>query len=480
MSNNKMDYLTPIEAYTQSIRHKEVAAASFQNDVLHLAQTGQKQGAFATAKFKQSHVDEFRRKFDALKLKQHDDAKASRMAYAELVMLYGIKKLEPENKKEYKQDLRDFHASYMRGFSIPEEQMSKGEFDEILQEGRRPNGFNETAHILRCPFTGTTIGGFNNTLQPENNSAILFYAFIDPQFRGFGLSRKIVEKVKADVKAAVADYTASNGVPKYSGDPLLLIEALPVTDMTIKDIFLDTTGIPADGKPPRQGDDFSKSGAMVETERDRVWGKLGGFKLSGVTYWSPSLREITSVSGKNREDVAAYLNDDPSLTKEQRAAAKKTLNKAIGNGEGGYRYDLVALVESGQTTVNAEQVRRTTEQAYAQDTFCYFSKADEKLAKKDPYALAGTDIYFQANRRSLAKNMDAEGNIKLVPITPAVPSGSEATFAAAAKYIEQAVAACHNWADLKKQTKPYGEFLKRLGCNIAAAHKKKVAMDLKM
>jgi hypothetical protein len=358
--------------------------------------------------------------------------KSIRAGYRDLALKLGLRRVDP-GSANFEADLDRFFCHYQCNFPIRSEQESLEGFRRVLTRPPTETGYEERCYSVICPLTGAYLMGLDFTIQPRSDSVHFIYGFAMPPVRGgWGFGGAMLALMRDAAREAMASYFrtphASN-MPSYRdpSGPLIVFEKNRLRDMTLTDILLDSAGIDI-FDPPTAKRDLSASGTG-QSLRDLAWDRLGG-KIVRYTYLQPGLEGCVVVPATDRNDVVRLLTGQP-LARETARIAETALRSAIGaRAPGCTTLDLCVFASPGGTTVLANQIR---------DSVRIFQA--NSVAKDGEIE---TDIYFQAQSRSLADHT-VDGALRLDRIEP---FGAGTTDFVAAEDLTRRILSLQTWDTL--------------------------------
>ena len=346
---------------------------------------------------------------------------ATRQAYRSMIEAHGVEEVKPTKRATAEnahtpENLKyeDWYPVYKQSFPIRGERETKKDMRELLSENMTDKGYGEFAIGLRDPLTGKYAGGVQGLVVSEAKGGIFTYAFLDPAYQGFGLSKTLIDNTKKKISDTAAIYN-----PSDKREPLVAFEKNDLSQMSLETIVLDTTGINV-LRMPREGDAVGK-GAISQSQRDGTWSHRGGKVVTNAGYIQPSLDGVTEIKNAKDEKLAIrYLQQDASLTEKQRGQAAKIISSALGGKAEHCPLELAVFAGKEQTSIDATQLKQLMKPFLQTSVLGVDSEAE--MMK---------DVFVKATMGKLDKQTDAKGRLGVTDIKPYAGSIEVKNFAEA-------------------------------------------------
>ncbi len=407
--------LSPLEAYERAEGQKRRLGEAFRNRIVRLARAG------ASPAMRRI-------------LAGRDDEAAICAAYRTLAMA-AASRIDPAGA-DFEAGLLAFHRNYVTNFPLPEEQETLDGFRGLWRAPARADGYREVGYSVVCPLTGRYLLGASFTIQPQSDSVMFIYGFVNPVARGIGgFSAALIGLMREVGRAAIATHLERRPAdrPAYHdpAGPVILFEKNVLGAMSLTDILMDTARIDVDD-PPREGACLAAS-SIGQSMRDLAWHRRGA-RVVGYAYAQGSLDGVVRVAPEHRLAAIAALHAG-------NGTAPALLDALAGRLAGCVALNLCAFVADGVQALPAAQIRRS------QEVFQGVS-----VVKDEPNVRE--DIYFQAQMASLDANA-RDGAVALQPIAPVGAGDFPGAEAALKRMLAELT-----WADLRAaRDRPYGEWL---------------------
>jgi len=325
-----------------------------------------------------------------------DMKKAVKQAYSDMIRDHGHENVNGSGKL-----YNEWFQVYQRSFPIRGERETKEDMRELLQEPMDDKGYGEIAVGLRDPLRGKMAGGVQGLVVSEASAGMFTYAFLDPAYQGFGLSHQLLDATRNAIRENVSKYN-----PGDTRDVVVFLEKNKMSDMSLESIVLDSTGFSVTKPLPVKGQSLA-SGAISQSQRDDTWSKLGAKEIANAGYIQPSLDGVTDIKDKGDRALAIrFLQEDASLTPEEKAKGAKLVNTAIEGKAEHCPLALCAFVDKGATHLDLKQTQQFLKGFLG--TSCL--DTDAKGLKADIFASATMD--------SLEKTATKDGKLALTEVKP--------------------------------------------------------------